>query len=167
MVHVSGSEADPDALFAILDQGDIVTHVYCPPPFSILDGAGMVRQSAREARARGVAFDLGRSTHRHFSADVARRAIGAGFVPDFLSSDLISRTWSKTRDHELHAIAAEFVDLGMEVPDVIAAVTENPAHFYRLPIPDPTPDDYVVFDDRLRLEAVYRSGLQVFPSDDD
>jgi predicted amidohydrolase len=109
-------------------------------------------------------FDLGRSTRRHFSAEVARQAITSGFEPDFLSSDLVSHEWTGTRDHELHAILAEFVELGMSVPNVLSAATERPARFYGLPLPAPSATDYVEFDDRLRLQTVTRGGSRLFPS---
>ncbi len=60
MVHVTGATCDPDDLLALLRPGDVLTHCFCRPPFSLLDGAGKVRRRAFEARDRGVMFDLAR-----------------------------------------------------------------------------------------------------------
>lgn len=129
MVHVTGATCDPDDLLALLRPGDVLTHCFCQPPFSLLDGAGKVRRRALEARDRGVMFDLARGAIGHFDPKVAAAAIDQGFAPDFISTD-----WAIQRDGSqgpnLIETMQEMLGLGMDVGKIIAAVTDAPMRFY-------------------------------------
>ena len=87
MVDVGGpGDFMPDALDR-LGPGDILTHCFTGGGATIIDDAGRVRREAIDARARGVIFDVGHGCGS-FSWRSARAALGQGFAPDSISSDL-------------------------------------------------------------------------------
>jgi dihydroorotase len=126
MVHVGQTHSTMPAIVAALRPGDIVTHVYSPPPNSILDTAGRVLPEIREARRRGVVFDIGNGRNGHITWDIAEKAMQDGFLPDTISSDLTApgRT---DRVFDFPTVLSKFLLLGMSVDQVVAAATANAA----------------------------------------
>jgi len=124
-VHVSGEEPPLEEILPRLRRGDIMTHTYTPHPQGILDAHGHVRAVVRDARSRGVLFDVGHGAGS-FSFDVARRALDQGFAPDTISTDLyyLNRV-SPVRD--LATTVSKFLNLGMPLADVLRRTTLNPA----------------------------------------
>ena len=59
MIHMGQTVSPLSKLFPLLKRGDIVTHMFAPPPNSIIDDAGHIRPEVAAARRRGVWFDLG------------------------------------------------------------------------------------------------------------
>ena len=88
MVHIGQTVSPLASILALLRPGDIVTHVYAPAPNGMLDANGRVIPEAREARARGILFDVGNGRSNHITWDVAERALQQDFLPDTISSDL-------------------------------------------------------------------------------
>jgi dihydroorotase len=54
MVHVGDTVSSMPAILALLKTGDIVTHVYAPPPHGVFDDKGQVLPEVLAARRRGV-----------------------------------------------------------------------------------------------------------------
>src|SRR5262249_1544926 len=65
MIHIGQSVSPMRAILPLLKRGDIVTHVYAPPPNSILDKDGPLFPDVTAARRRGVIFDFGTGTLDH------------------------------------------------------------------------------------------------------
>ena len=130
MVHVGDTAAPLPAILALLRPGDIVTHVYSPPPHSIMDDRGKVLAEVRDARKRGILFDFGNGRLRHWTWEMARRAIDQDFLPDTISTDLnpVSRT---DQVFNLPTVMSKFLLLGMPVDQVVARVTANSARAIR------------------------------------
>jgi dihydroorotase len=126
MVHVGQTFSPMSAIVQRLRPGDIVTHVYAPPPNGILDANGRVFPAVLEARRRGVVFDIGNGRNGHITWEVAERAIAQGFLPDTISSDLTApgRT---DRVFDFPTVLSKFLLLGMRLEQVIAAATVNAA----------------------------------------
>ena len=126
MVHVGQSVSPMSAIVGRLRPGDIVTHVYAPPPNGILDDNGRVFPEVLEARRRGILFDIGNGRNGHITWDVAERAIGEGFLPDTISSDLTApgRT---DRVFDFPTVLSKFLLLGLPLERVIACATVNAA----------------------------------------
>ena len=126
MVHVGQSASTMAAIVGRLRPGDIVTHMYAPPPNGILDDGGRVFPEVIEARTRGIVFDIGNGRNGHITWEVAERAIQQGFLPDTISSDLTApgRT---DRVFDFPTVISKFLLLGMSLDQVIAAATENAA----------------------------------------
>jgi dihydroorotase len=126
MVHVGQTASPMAAIVARLRPGDIVTHVYAPPPNGILDDNGRVFPEVLEARRRGILFDIGNGRNGHITWEVAERAIGQDFLPDTISSDLTApgRT---DRVFDFPTVLSKFLLLGMPLERVIACATVNAA----------------------------------------
>jgi dihydroorotase len=90
-----------------------------------------VRAGVREARERGVLFDLGHG-FGSFTFDVARRAMDDGFLPDTISTDLYADNMV-TPVKDLLTTASKFLCLGLPLDDVLARVTCRPAQALRIP----------------------------------
>jgi dihydroorotase len=126
MVHVGQSASTMSSIVRRLRPGDIVTHVYAPPPNGILDDNGRVFPEVLEARKRGILFDIGNGRNGHITWDVAEKAIQQGFLPDSISSDLTApgRT---DRVFDFPTVISKFLLLGLSLDQVISAATENAA----------------------------------------
>jgi dihydroorotase len=126
MVHVGQTAMPLPAILERLRPGDIVTHVYAPPPNGMLDADGRVLPEVREARRRGVLFDVGNGRSGHITWEVAERAIQQDFLPDSISSDLTApgRT---DRVFDFPTVLSKFLVLGLTVEQVIARATTNAA----------------------------------------
>ena len=64
MIHMGQTVSPLPKLLALLKRGDIVTHMFAPPPNSIIDDAGHILPEVMAARHRGVRFDLGNGRQR-------------------------------------------------------------------------------------------------------
>jgi dihydroorotase len=126
MVHVGQTASPLPDILELLRPGDIVTHVYAPPPNGMLDGSGRVLPEVRAARERGIVFDVGNGRTAHITWDVVERALQQDFPPDTISSDLTApgRT---DRVFDFPTVLSKFLLLGMPVDQVIARATANAA----------------------------------------
>lgn len=86
MVHCTNPPGEMSELLNILRPGDVMTHMYMNQGSVIVEN-GAVKDCALRARERGVVFEAA-DARAHFGLDVAQTAIGAGFWPDILASDL-------------------------------------------------------------------------------
>ncbi len=126
MVHIGQTASPLPEILALLRPGDIVTHLYSPPPHGILDDKGRVLPEVREARQRGILFDVGNGRSGHITWEVAERAMQQDFLPDTISSDMtaVGRTYQV---FNLPNVMSKFLMLGMPLEQVIARVTGNAA----------------------------------------
>jgi dihydroorotase len=139
MVDVGGAgDFMPDALDR-LGPGDILTHCFTGGGATIIDDAGRVRREAIDARARGVIFDVGHGCGS-FSWRSARAALGQGFAPDSISSDLHRYSVDKA-GVDLNTMMTKFLALGLDLADVVARVTVAPARQIGRPEPTLAPGD--------------------------
>lgn len=122
MVHIGDTISPLPDILAILGRGDIVTHVYAPPPNGILDDTGKILPQVHEARKRGVLFDIGNGRNGHITWEVAERALQQGFMPDTISSDL-NGAGLTDQVFDFPNILSKFLLLGMSLSDVIARGT--------------------------------------------
>jgi len=107
-----------------LRPGDISTHMYLGR-VPMLDENGKLRPYLREARRRGVIFDVGHCGGSfHFRQAVP--AIEQGFPPDSISTDLHTESMNAGMKDMLN-VASKILNIGMPLDDVIARVTWNPA----------------------------------------
>lgn len=125
MVHVTNPAAPLEELLVLLRPGDIVSHFLHGRGDGILDASRKVKAQVREARRRGVLFDVahGRS---HVNFPVARAALEQGFLPDTISSDLTSGGAAGVVK-DLPTTLSKFLNLGMPLVDVVRAATATPA----------------------------------------
>jgi dihydroorotase len=125
MVHIDEPPPSYEAVVARLRPGDVLTHCYRPFPNSPVDGKGKVKPALREARQRGVLFDIGHGMGS-FSWKTARAMIDNDFLPDTISSDVHALCIDGPAYDQVTTLS-KFLALGMSLPDVIAATTVNAA----------------------------------------
>jgi dihydroorotase len=125
MVHIGGTPFDIEEVLARLRSGDVVTHAYTGWRPGIVTDAGRVVGAAREARDRGVRFDVGHGAGS-FTWPIAEAAIADGFRPDTISSDL-HRFNVAGPVHDLATTLSKFLLLGLPLEDVVAMATTAPA----------------------------------------
>lgn len=104
---------------------DIVTYCFRREPHCIVEN-DRVLPCIRDARERGILFDVGHGM-ASFSFDVAAAAIGDGFLPDTISTDLQNRHVGSSPAHNLPLVMSKLHAAGMSEADVFAAVTRTPA----------------------------------------
>ena len=129
MVHVGDTASPLPAILALLKTGDIVTHVYSPPPHGIFDESGKVLPEVVAARRRGIRFDIGNGRVGHITWDVAEQALRQKFLPDTISSD-----WTdvarKDQVFDFPNVLSKFLALGMPLDQVIERATIQAAHTF-------------------------------------
>src|SRR5712691_4642935 len=129
MIHIGQSVSPMRAILPLLKRGDIVTHMYAPPPNSILDDQGRLIPDVAAARRRGVIFDFGNGVSGHFNWDMVERATKQGFWPDTLSTDwnTMSRT---TGVIDFPNVMSKLLMFGMPLSQVVATATVNAARVF-------------------------------------
>jgi dihydroorotase len=130
MVHPQDAWcASLDDILAVMRAGDILTHCFHAMPCGIFDDYGTVRDSVRDAMARGVVFDVGHGAGS-FRWDVAEAALEQGILPTTISSDLHVYNINGPV-FDLTTTASKFLHLGLPLVDVIERVTAVPAQIIR------------------------------------
>jgi dihydroorotase len=128
MVHVGDTAISMEEIAETLRSGDVMTHCYTPQKPSIVDDKGKLLIAVREAKERGVIFDVGHAGG-HFDFDLARRAMGDGLVPDIISSDLHGRMKQPGFGvvGDLPTTLTKFLPLGMSLEQIVTSCTVNAA----------------------------------------
>lgn len=124
-VHFGAPPPTVQEILPLLRPGDILTHMYRGPVNSLLSASGQVIEEAKAARAQGVLFDVGHGLSS-FSFSVAETLLRQGFYPDIISSDLHAYNINRPV-YDLPTTMSKFLALGLELPQIIKAVTWTPA----------------------------------------
>ena len=125
MAHISFAPPETDQVMELMRSGDIVTHCYNHHTLGILDANGKVKASVREARRRGVLFDVGHGLGS-FNFESARHALDDGFVADTISSDIYNLNVNGPV-YDMPTTMSKLMYLGMSLDDVLLRTTANPA----------------------------------------
>jgi dihydroorotase len=129
MIHMGQTVSPLPKLLDMLKPGDVVTHMFAPPPNSIIDDGGRILPEVLAARRRGIWFDVGNGRTRHMRWDVVERVMNAGFWPDTFSTD-----WTPEGRTEqvlnFPNVISKFLGFGMTLNDVIARATINPSRVF-------------------------------------
>ncbi len=128
MIHVGQSETPMGELVQLLKPGDIVTHMFAPPPNAIVDDNGRIYPEVLEARRRGVWFDVANGRIDHLRWDTFDQIMAAGFWPDTVSTDGFVNSREVPGVVDLPNIMSKFLNFGgMELSEVVATATTNAA----------------------------------------
>jgi dihydroorotase len=126
MIHMGDTVSPLPDLLALLKPGDIVTHLYAPPPHGIFDDAGRVLPEVLAARKRGIWFDVGNGRVAHITWALAESGLKQKFLPDTISSD-----WTDAgrtdQVFDFPNVLSKFLLLGLPVGVVIGMGTANAA----------------------------------------
>jgi dihydroorotase len=131
MVHMGQSVSPVAKLFGLLKRGDIVTHMFAPPPNSIVDDNGRIVPEVLAARRRGVWFDLGNGQNGHLRWDTVGTIMKAGFWPDTFSTDWNTNS-PTTGVVDFPNCMSKLLGYGMTVSDAVACATVNAARTFPL-----------------------------------
>jgi dihydroorotase len=131
MAHIDEPPPSYEEVIARLRPGDILTHAFRPYPNSPATAQGTVKPAVREARRRGVLFDIGHGKGS-FAFKTARAMLANGFSPDTISSDVHALSINGPAFDQVTTMS-KFLCLGMSLTDVIAASTVNAAMALRRP----------------------------------
>ena len=131
MIHMGQTVSPMSTLLPLLKRGDIVTHMYAPPPNGILDDSGRILPEVLAARKRGVWFDVANGRNGHIRWDTVDQIVKTGFWPDTLSTDgnSMSRT---TGVIDFPNVMSKFLMIGMTIDQVVACASLNPARIFPL-----------------------------------
>ena len=130
MVHIGDTEKRYPAevireLLPIMEEGDIVTHLFTANPGGVLDINGHLVPEAKEAQDRGVWFDTAHG-RMNFSFDVGQRVIDQDLMPHCISTDLTVPGRVNTV-HSMVEMMTRFLALGFTLEQVVTMCTSNPA----------------------------------------
>ena len=131
MIHMGQTVSPLPRLINQLKRGDIVTHMFAPPPNSIIDDSGHILPEVLAARRRGVWFDVGNGMTGHMRWDTVESIMKTGFWPDSFSTD-----WNvnahMTGVIDLPNCMSKLLGFGMSADQAIACATVNPARMFPL-----------------------------------
>ena len=129
MIHMGQTQSPLPRLFDLLKRGDIVTHMFAPPPNSIVDDSGHILPVVLAARRRGVWFDIGNGQTGHMRWDTVGAIMKAGFWPDTVSTD-----WSTNSRQsgvvDLPNCMSKLLGYGMTIGEAVRCATVNAAPIF-------------------------------------
>jgi dihydroorotase len=131
MIHMGQTVSPLPKLIDLLKAGDIVTHMFAPPPNSIVDESGRILPEVLAARRRGVWFDLGNGRTGHLRWDIVEQVMKAGFWPDTFSTDWTPEGRA-AQVIDFPNVLSKFLDYGMPLDQVIARATVNPSRLFEV-----------------------------------
>jgi dihydroorotase len=124
MIHMGQTISPLPKLLSLLKRGDIVTHMFAPPPNSIVDDNGHILPEVLAARARGVWFDVGNGVTGHMRWDTVETIMKQGFMPDTISTDWNTNS-PTTGVVDLPNCMSKLLNYGMSVNQAVACATIN------------------------------------------
>ena len=126
MIHMGQTVSPLPLLINQLKEGDVVTHMFAPPPNSIIDDRGRILPEVLAARRRGVWFDVGNGQTGHMRWDTVEAIMKTGFWPDTFSTDWNTNS-RNTGVIDFPNCMSKLLGFGMTVPQAIARATMNAA----------------------------------------
>jgi len=130
MIHMGQSTSSMSTLVAELKPGDVVTHMYAPPPSSIIDSDGKIFPEILEARRRGIWFDVANGRVDHLRWNTFDAIMETGFWPDSISTDGFSNSRSAPGVQNFPNIMSKFLNFGMTLNSVVAASSLKPSRIF-------------------------------------
>ncbi len=129
MIHMGQTMTPLPRLMDLMRPGDVVTHMFAPPPNSIVDERGRILPEVLAARRRGVWFDVGNGRTGHLRWDIVERVMQTGFWPDTFSTDWTPEGRT-AQVFNFPNVMSKFLDFGMSLEQVVARATLNPSRVF-------------------------------------
>lgn len=129
MTHIGRPAPGYAEILARMRRGDVLTHCFRPQPNAPVDAAGQVLPALREARARGVLFDIGHGMGA-FGFESTEAALADGFAPDIVSSDVHGLSVNGPAFDLLHTMN-KLLACGVALEDLVRMATQAPARALR------------------------------------
>jgi dihydroorotase len=131
MTHIGHPPPSYSAVVDLLRPGDILTHCYRPDPNSAIGEDGKVLDAVKNARERGVLFDIAHGMGA-FGYETAEAALKDGFKPDLISSDVHVIAVEGPGYDLLHTMS-KLLNCGLSLAEVVGMSTSRPALAVRRP----------------------------------
>ena len=131
MAHIDHPPPNYEEVLELLRPGDVLTHAFRPFPNAPVTAQGTIKPEVRQARERGVLFDIGHGM-ASFSFKTARAMLANGFYPDTISSDVHALCINGPAFDQVTTMS-KFLCMGVGLSDVIKASTESAAFALRRP----------------------------------
>ncbi len=129
MIHMGDTVTEFGKLVDLMKKGDIVSHMFAPPPHGIMDDNGKILPQVRAARKRGVIFDIGNGRLGHVRWDVVKSALDQDFAPDTYSDDWTMAGF-KTGLLGMPQMMSNMMSFGVSLKEVITAATVRSASLF-------------------------------------
>ena len=129
MIHMGQTLSPLSKLFDLLKPGDIVTHMFAPPPNSLVDDDGRILPAVLAARRRGVCFDVGNGRTGHMRWDTVAAIMKTGFWPDTFSTDWTAGS-RQTGVVDMPNCMSKLLGYGMSVAEAVACATWHPSRVF-------------------------------------
>jgi len=129
MIHMGQTLSPLSKLFDLLKPGDIVTHMFAPPPNSLVDDDGRILPAVLAARRRGVWFDVGNGRTGHMRWDTVAAIMKTGFWPDTFSTDWTAGS-RQTGVVDMPNCMSKLLGYGMSVAEAVACATWRPSRVF-------------------------------------
>lgn len=135
MIHIGDAKKQvsptlTQEFLPLMENGDILSHVYTPLLGSILRSDGTVMPELREAMERGVVMDVAHGRF-NFSFEVARKSMAQGILPTTISTDVTLPSITGPV-YGMTVTMSKFMALGLDLPTIIEMSTVNPARTIRV-----------------------------------
>ncbi|NRA88806.1 MAG: amidohydrolase/deacetylase family metallohydrolase [Rhizobiales bacterium] len=130
MVHIGSAPPSLDAIFDLLDEGDIITHCFHGKQGNNIVDTKEIFEKACQLNERGILLDIGHGA-ASFDFSVAAQAIENGLTPFSISTDLHARNY-KGPVYDLATTVSKLHKLGMGFTESVKAITTNPRQFMGL-----------------------------------
>jgi dihydroorotase len=131
MIHMGQSETSMAEIVKLLKPGDVVTHMFAPPPNAIFDDSGNIFPEILEARRRGIWFDIANGRFGHLRWDSYDAIMAAGFYPDTVSTDGFSDSRDVPGVVDFPNIMSKLLNFGgMSLDEVVAAGSLNASRIF-------------------------------------
>jgi dihydroorotase len=131
VVHATDPGVTTSELVQALRKGDVFCHVYQGIGSTVIGDDGKVLAAVHEARRRGVIFDAANGRN-NFANRIARVAIADNFLPDIISTDAGMLNVFRGLAIGLPYIMSKYLNLGVDLVDVVRACTATPADFLNM-----------------------------------
>lgn len=132
MIHMGQTVSPLPTLLSQLKRGDIVTHMFAPPPNSIIDDEGHILPEVLAARRRGVWFDVANGRTGHLRWDTFDAIVQAGFWPDTISTDGSTTSGTAESVIDFPNVLSKFLNFGMTLDEVVALATISASRLFPL-----------------------------------
>lgn len=130
MTHIGNGPPSIVEVAEWLRPGDILTHCFTGNDMGIADETGRIRPEIAQLQKDGLVLDIGHGTGS-FGYTLAESMVEQGILPDVISSD-IHQLAVQGPAFDLPTVLSKFLNLGMNLPQVIACATVNAARAVNL-----------------------------------
>lgn len=118
-------------LLNVLRSGDVVAHICQSNGETLLNSEGTVKTCVRQARERGIFFDLAHG-RGNFTFRNIIKAAEDGFWPDMIGTDIHKGNIYKMPAFTAMSTMTMMHSLGMPLENIVKAMTVTPARVYHM-----------------------------------